>query len=294
MPPTNKRTERTGYLTQRTVLLYTFLTSLFLINCWFTTISHAADFSGRLKGVTITDSGGNNAAPTAVINFTQNGETVNFDASGSSDDGSIKEYHWNFGDGTTGVGVNANHSYTESGEYPATLTVIDKEGAVALAQVIVGKPLFHLIVNFQPENSVAPVTNLTLKMDNGKVYDQQRGYGWNVAQTRLYDREGAISPDQFYDTVGEIRPEAIWEMDIPNNVYKIRVVVGDAQWPNSIQNVQVENSIIINNEVLNNTTRWIDRTETVDIIDGKLSLTFNGSSPIARICFIEISSIGAK
>ena len=38
------------------------------------------DFEGALKGVTITDSSGTNMPPTAVINYTQDGDTINFDA----------------------------------------------------------------------------------------------------------------------------------------------------------------------------------------------------------------------
>ncbi|MEM8890154.1 MAG: PKD domain-containing protein, partial [Bacteroidota bacterium] len=53
---------------------------------------------------------------------------VNFDASASSDDNGITSYSWDFGDGSTGNGVNTSHSYTNPGQYVATLTVSDQEG----------------------------------------------------------------------------------------------------------------------------------------------------------------------
>lgn len=54
---------------------------------------------------------------------------VTFDGSGSYDtDGYIVDYTWDFGDGTTGTGVNPTHIYTDSGTYTATLTVTDNDG----------------------------------------------------------------------------------------------------------------------------------------------------------------------
>jgi len=51
---------------------------------------------------------------------------VDFDASASSDDGTIDEYHWDFGDSSTGSGVTTDHDYP-AGTYTATLTVTDDE-----------------------------------------------------------------------------------------------------------------------------------------------------------------------
>ena len=53
---------------------------------------------------------------------------VPFDASGSTDDTEIISYEWDFGDGTTGAGVNPTHYYSETGNYTVTLTVTDRAG----------------------------------------------------------------------------------------------------------------------------------------------------------------------
>ncbi|WP_051336350.1 PKD domain-containing protein [Aquimarina latercula] len=51
---------------------------------------------------------------------------VSFDASTSSDsNGDTLEYLWDFGDGTTGEGINSTHTYTAAGEYIISLTVSD-------------------------------------------------------------------------------------------------------------------------------------------------------------------------
>jgi PKD repeat protein len=75
-----------------------------------------------------------NQAPVAVLNSdVTSGSvplTVNFNGSGSFDpDGGAIHYLWNFGDGTTSSSANPSHTYQVSGEYIATLTVLDDIGA---------------------------------------------------------------------------------------------------------------------------------------------------------------------
>ena len=59
------------------------------------------------------------------------GESITFDGSGSGDDGDIVSYAWDFGDGSTGSGVNPTHTYNTSGLFTVTLTVTDDDGATA-------------------------------------------------------------------------------------------------------------------------------------------------------------------
>jgi PKD repeat protein len=70
-----------------------------------------------------------NAAPTASFTATTNGLGVALDGSGSSDpDGTIAAYAWEFGDGATGSGATASHTYAKAGAYTVKLTVTDDDG----------------------------------------------------------------------------------------------------------------------------------------------------------------------
>ncbi len=64
------------------------------------------------------------------------GEIISFDASGSYDpDGTIVNYLWDFGDGTTGTGISTQHSYSQDGTFVVTLTVTDNFGATDTTSV---------------------------------------------------------------------------------------------------------------------------------------------------------------
>jgi len=74
-------------------------------------------------------------APVPVISYKppqpKVGETVTFDGSESTDDGSIKTYAWEFGDGAPLVeGIEVTHAYTSPGLYTVTLWVTDDIGNV--------------------------------------------------------------------------------------------------------------------------------------------------------------------
>jgi PKD repeat protein len=80
--------------------------------------------------------GGNgvNTPPTAAIaDPVCNQLACNFDASGSTDNGSISSYSWNFGDpnsgaSNTGTGATVSHTFSAAGTYTVTVTVTDNQG----------------------------------------------------------------------------------------------------------------------------------------------------------------------
>ncbi|MFC4406575.1 S8 family serine peptidase [Haloarchaeobius iranensis] len=94
--------------------------------------------AGRVDALNIVGGGGGdppeNEAPTVSIDASSAtvtvGQEVTFDGSGSSDsDGSISAYDWSFGDGATATGQTVTHTYSAAGDYSASLTVTDDDGA---------------------------------------------------------------------------------------------------------------------------------------------------------------------
>lgn len=56
------------------------------------------------------------------------GQQVQFDASASTDNGTIVEYRWDYGDGDIETGVVQQHDFADEGTYLVTLTVTDNQG----------------------------------------------------------------------------------------------------------------------------------------------------------------------
>lgn len=80
-----------------------------------------------------------NRPPSAVIEAPERampGEEVRFDATGSRDeDGEIKDYFWDFGDGEKATGVAVSHRYARPGYYRVTLRVVDDSASPCATSV---------------------------------------------------------------------------------------------------------------------------------------------------------------
>lgn len=112
------------------------------------TVEHTYDRSGiYVARVTVTDTSGRTSSASAEIiientpprpscRFSNDapvvGETVQFDASGSSDpDGDLVGVRWDFGDGTTAQGIRVTHIYSEPAVCLVHLEIEDNGGAVS-------------------------------------------------------------------------------------------------------------------------------------------------------------------
>jgi PKD repeat protein len=103
--------------------------------------------------------------------------TVDFDGSGSTDDGQVVDWQWDFGDGTTGSGATPQHTYQEHGTYNVELTVTDDS---ALA----GSTTKAVLVNAPPQAdfswTVSPGGSLSIDFDGSASSDDSRiaSYDW--------------------------------------------------------------------------------------------------------------------
>ena len=118
-----------------------------------------------------------NRPPVARLTGPSSGEAntaVSFDAGGSSDDGTIKTYAWDFGDGVRhSVGATARHYYQAAGSYTVTVTLTDDEGATSSAAIpITVTP--QRLASDRPVVQGQPLYTLTLgptpaKLSRGRV-----------------------------------------------------------------------------------------------------------------------------
>ncbi|AQL42404.1 hypothetical protein BV210_06610 [Halorientalis sp. IM1011] len=184
-------------------------------------VTHTYDDSGAYTArLTVTDNNGTStidsvtivvegndppmSSPTASSTTVEPGQSVTFDGSGSSDpDGTIESYEWDFGDGSTATGQQVTHTYSEDGNYAATLSVTDDDGATSSNSVTVtvqgsdsliasasGSPSEVMAgdtVTFDGSNSVA---------SNGTItsYEWDFGDGTNATGQQV---------SHTYDTAGE-------------------------------------------------------------------------------------------
>jgi len=105
---------------------------------------------------------------------TRYGGTIVFDGSASYDpDGdALQSYTWDFGDGTTGGGVNPAHTYGAPGNYVASLVVSD--GA---------------------NDSVAATASVVVHPNTAPVADPGGPYGGHWRDSLLFDGTGSGDPD---------------------------------------------------------------------------------------------------
>ncbi|QDY88907.1 PKD domain-containing protein [Arthrobacter sp. UKPF54-2] len=120
--------------------------------------------------------------PVAAFTSVVSGLTATVDASTSSDaNGPIAGYAWDFGDGSSGTGVTAEHSYAATGSYNVRLTVTDNSGSTASVTNTV-------TVTAPPPNKpptaafTSAVNNLTAAFDAAGSADADgtiSGYAWD-------------------------------------------------------------------------------------------------------------------
>ncbi|NYD79162.1 PKD domain-containing protein [Arthrobacter cupressi] len=142
------------------------------------------------------------APPVARFTYTTDGLTVNVDGTTSSDaNGPISSYAWNFGDGGTGTGVTAQHTYAAGGTYNVQLTVTDNTGftnSVTHAVTVTAPP-----PNQPPVAAfTSTVTNLAVAFNGSGSNDPDgtiASYAWTFGDGGT---AGTVSPNHSYAAAG--------------------------------------------------------------------------------------------
>ena len=159
----------------------------------------------------------NNQLPTVNTGGPYTGETtqnIQFNGGSSSDpDGTITSYSWNFGDGTTGTGVNPTHTYATPNTYAVTLTVTNNNGgqaSITTTAAIRTTPVDQYVRDFhqltlarQPNASEQSYWNDILRKAHGNGQDSlllaSRELGRTMFESAEYAARQRSDRDFVYD-----------------------------------------------------------------------------------------------
>lgn len=127
------------------------------------------------------------APPVAAFTSSTNGLTASVDGTASSDaNGPITSYAWTFGDGGTGTGATAQHTYAAAGTYNVTLTVTDNSNetnSVTHPVTVTAPPAAN-----QPPTAgfTATPSDLSVAVDASTSADSDgtiTGYAWDFGDS---------------------------------------------------------------------------------------------------------------
>ena len=200
------------------------------------------------------------------------GVNVEFSAYESFDlDGTITNYTWNFGDGTTGSGKEIEHKYLTNGNYTITLTVTDNESntdvKTSYASISEG-------VKIEPSastvNQIEQLYNISLE-DNFFAYDT--------------DADDLV--DAFIDINNVL-------VDVKESVYNLSgdlvflISVNDSNIPEFIWNTSADTITTIKEEKPDNVLTLENgdtatATVTIDKNEGWICLHINDKYPYASL-----------
>ena len=147
-------------------------------------------------------------------------------------------------------------------------------------------------INFQDPSGAPSASPLSIdgeefmKIGWG-AYDAELGYGWsgeNVGNDSItvygYDEVDGYGEHQrsyLYDDYGRL---SRFEFALPNGLYEVTVGVGRPRrgYPGDPHNVTLEGEKIVDDEATTDAAPTIERTTTIDLKDGSLSLEVGGRS----------------
>ena len=128
------------------------------------TVVDDKDLSSTTVTTTAEITGAVNNPPTAKPGGPYSGDAgvnITFDGSASSDsDGTIAEYAWDFGDGSTGTIAKPTHAYSTAGNYTVKLVVKDDKG-LASPESTASVTVNQVVVQTQYPVNTSIITNST-------------------------------------------------------------------------------------------------------------------------------------
>jgi beta-galactosidase len=171
------------------------------------------------------------------------------------------------------------------------------------APVLAGTPLARIDFTNSPEN-----LENGYQADTGQPFGSQgKGtYGWLNSSslapasngTGFLDGAGAEPFNELrYRSAMELPANRIWEYELPNRSYEVRIVSADAGFANMINNMSLEGFQLQDDDfVLNPNNPGISPSHDefyarVQVADGRLTLSAASGAYNGRLAFIDINSV---
>jgi hypothetical protein len=82
-------------------------------------------------------------------------------------------------------------------------------------------------------------------------------------------------------------PDAVWEIELANGTYQVHIVAGDPRSLDSVYRVNVEGALAIDGSPTK-FNRWLEGTVTVQVTDGRLTISNADGAVGNKINFIDI------
>ena len=143
-------------------------------------------------------------------------------------------------------------------------------------------------VNFQPNTTAVPEGYLK---DTGKEYglrDNGYTYGWKGGSNGAV-RDRGSHEDVRYATLNHMQSGGAaktWEMNLANGTYIVYLVMGDPDYTDQINNVDIEGLLLEDPDGIDNFDEY---HAVVEVNDNHLSISPGEGSSNAKICFAEIT-----
>lgn len=159
-------------------------------------------------------------------------------------------------------------------------------------------------INFQPANIVPPAGYL---IDSGSVYGTKPGgctYGWSttvVTENRQQTHPGSVAPNIQHYTLAYMQngsTNAYWEMAVPNGLYMVHLVAGDAGITSQTAGSNIDFAMAIEGglwleALTTNNQRWVSGGGVVYVSDGRLTINNHPGSSGNRLNFVHITRLNA-
>ena len=254
--------------------------------------------------------GGENQVPNASFTYSpaspNASKEVTFDASDSNDsDGTITSYDWDFdGDGTIENSTSdpiTTYTYAENGTYTAILTVTDDNGSNASAQQAI-------TVTDSSSGDGSESSNETVFAVNagGSAYTASDGTAYeadtNFVGGSTYSTSEAIGgtqDDPLYQT--ERYGDFTYSVPVTNGTYEVTLQFAEIYFDAANERVfdanleggtiELENYDIYAEAGALNAA---DKTYTVDVTDGELTVQFSPDTNNAKIGAIEVVQVDSS